>query len=67
MYLVKWKLLVSLKGKWANGRVDQEEEKEFRGLLRDLNELRKIRFPRSVQPLEGQLKKTLLLVFGNGS
>jgi hypothetical protein len=71
MYIVKWKLLrkVTLKGKgggWESA-VDQEEEEEFRGLLWDLNELRKIRFPRCVCPLEGQFKKPLLLVFGDGS
>jgi hypothetical protein len=72
MYMVKWKLLmrkVTLKGKgggWVS-TLDQEEEEEFKGLLRDLNELRKIRFPRCMQPLEGQFKKPLLLVFGDGS
>jgi hypothetical protein len=49
--MVKWKLLmrkVTLKGKGGGWEsvLDQEEEEEFRGLLRDLNELRKIRFPR---------------------
>jgi hypothetical protein len=56
MYLVKGKLLmrkVTLKrkgGGWESA-LDREEE-EFRRLLRDLNELRKIRFPRCEQPLE---------------
>jgi hypothetical protein len=70
VYMVKWKLLmrkVTLKGK--SGRwefaLDQEEEEEFRGLLRDRDELRKIRFPRCVFPLEGQFKKPLVLVFGD--
>jgi hypothetical protein len=59
VYTVKWKLLmrkVTLKGKeggWESP-LDKEEEEEFRQLLRDLKELRKIRFPRCVQPLEGQ-------------
>ncbi len=53
-------------GSWENA-LDNEEEEEFRNLLRDLNELRKIRFPRCVQPLEGQIKRPLLLVFGDGS
>ncbi len=72
VYMVKWKQLmrkVILKGKggrWESA-LDQEEEEEFRGLLQDLNELRKIRFPRCLQPLEGQFKKPLLLVFGGGS
>ncbi len=47
--------------------MDKEEEDEFRKLLRDLNELREIRFPRCVQPLEGQFRKPLLMVFGDGS
>jgi hypothetical protein len=63
VYMVKWKLLmrkVTLKGKsgeWESA-LDREEE-EFRGLLWDLNELRKIRFPRCVRPLEGQFKRPL--------
>jgi hypothetical protein len=67
---VKWKLFmrkVMLKGKtggWESA-LDREEEEEFRGLLRDLNELQKIRFFRCVCPLEGQFKKPLLLVFGD--
>jgi hypothetical protein len=70
VYMVKWKLLmrkVTLKGKgggWESA-LDKEEEEEFRSLLRDLGELQKIRFPRCVQPLEGQFKKPLLLVFGD--
>ncbi len=47
--------------------LDRKEEEEFRGLLRDLNELQKIRFPRWVQPIGGPFKKPLLLVFGDGS
>jgi hypothetical protein len=72
LYIVKWKLLmrkVTLKGKnggWESV-LDQEEEEEFRGLLQDMDELRKIRFPRCVCPLEGQFKKSLLLVCGDGS
>jgi hypothetical protein len=72
VYMVKWKLLmrkVTLKGKeggWETP-LDKEEEEEFRQLLRDLKELREIRFPRWVQPLEGQFRNPMLLVFGDGS
>ncbi len=72
VYIVKWKLLmrkVTLKGKeggWETP-LDKEEEEEFRQLLRDLKELREIRFPRCVQPLEGQFRNPMLLVFGDGS
>jgi hypothetical protein len=72
VYMVKWKLLmrkVMLKGKeggWETP-LDKEEEEEFRQLLRDLKELREIRFPRCVQPLEGQFKNPMLMVFGDGS
>ncbi len=72
VYIVKWKLLmrkVTHKGKeggWETP-LDKEEEEEFRQLLRDLKELREIRFPRCVQPLEGQFKSPMLLVFGDGS
>jgi hypothetical protein len=44
VYMVKWKLLmrkVTLNGKgggWESA-LDREEEEEFRGLLRDMNEL----------------------------
>ncbi len=67
VYMVKWKLLmryVTLKGKSGGWKstLDQEEE-EFRWLLWDLDELRKIRFPRCICPLEGQFRKLLLLVF----
>jgi hypothetical protein len=70
--MVKWKLLmrkVTLKGK-EGGRetpLDKEEEEEFRQMLRDLKELREIRFPRCVQPLEGQFRNPVLMVFGDGS
>ncbi len=60
---------VTLKGKeggWETP-LDKEEEEEFRQLLRDLKELREIRFPWCVQPLEGQFKNPMLLVFGDGS
>jgi hypothetical protein len=72
VYMVKWKLLmrkVTLKGKEGNWEtpLDKEEEEEFRQLLRDLKELREIRFPRCVQPLEGQFRRPMLLVFGVGS
>ncbi len=58
VYMVKWKLLmrkVTIKGKEGNWEtpLDKEEEEEFRQLLRDLKELREIRFPRCVQPLGG--------------
>jgi hypothetical protein len=72
VYMVKWKLLmrkVTLKGKeggWETP-LDKEEEEEFRKLLLDLKELREIRFPRCVQPLEGQFKNPMLLVFRDGS
>jgi hypothetical protein len=72
VYMVKWKLLmrkVTLKGKeggWETP-LDKEEEEEFRQLLRDLKELREIRFPRCVQPLEGQFRIPMLMVFGDGS
>jgi hypothetical protein len=70
--MVKWKLLmrkVTLKGKegrWETP-LDEEEEGEFRQLLQDLKELREIRLPRCVQPLEGQFMKPMLMVFGDGS
>ncbi len=73
MYVVKWKLLmrkVTLKGKdgnWETPLDKEEEEEEFRQLLRDLKELREIRFPKCVQPLEGQFRRPMLLVFGDGS
>jgi hypothetical protein len=60
---------VTLKGKrgrWESP-LEKEEEDEFRQLLRDLNELREIRFLRCVQPLEGQFTRPLLMVFGDGS
>ncbi len=72
VYMVRWKLLmrkVTLKGKgggWESP-LDEEEEDEFRKLLRDLNELREIRFSRCVQPLEEQFMKPILMVFGDGS
>jgi hypothetical protein len=72
VYMVRWKLLmrrVTLKGKgggWESA-LDKEEEVEFRNLLRDLGDLRKIRFPRCMQPLEGQFKRPMLMVFGDGS
>ncbi len=72
VYMVRWKLLmrrVTLKGKgggWESP-LDKEEEDEFRNLLRDLNDLCEIRFPRCVQPLEGQFWKPLIMVFGDGS
>jgi hypothetical protein len=72
VYMVKWKLLmrkVTLKGKeggWETP-LDMEEEEDFRQLLRDLRELREIRFPRCVQPLEVQFTKPMLMVFGDGS
>jgi hypothetical protein len=58
MYMVRWKLLmrkVTLKGKeggWES-LLDKEEEDKIRQLLRDLKELREIRFPRCVQPWRG--------------
>ncbi len=58
---------VTLKGKsgrWESA-LDQEEEEEFSGLLRDRDEIWKIRFPRCVFPLEGHFKKPLLLLFGD--
>jgi hypothetical protein len=58
---------VTLKGKeggWETP-LDEENEGEFRQLLRDLKELREIRFPRCVQPLEGQFKNPVLMVFGD--
>jgi hypothetical protein len=70
--MVKWKLLmrkVTLKGKeggWES-LLDREEEEEFRQLLRDMKELREIRFPRCVQPLEGPFARPMLMVFGDGS
>ncbi len=72
VYMVRWKLLmrrVTLKGKGGGWEslLDKEEEDKFRNLLRDLNDLREVRFPRCVQPLEGQFKKPLLMVFGDGS
>jgi hypothetical protein len=60
---------VTLKGKGGGleSALDREEEEEFRNLLRDLNKLRKIRFPSCVQPSEGQFKKPMLLVFRDRS
>jgi hypothetical protein len=60
---------VKLKGKgggWESA-IDQEES-EFRSLLWNMDELRKIRFPRCVIPIEGLnslkiKKKRLLLVY----
>jgi hypothetical protein len=72
MYMVQWKLLmrkVTLKGKeggWETP-LDKEEEGEFRQLLRDLKELRELRFPRCVRPLEGQFMNPILMVFRDGS
>ncbi len=66
VYMVKWKLLMrkmTLKGKeggWESP-LDKEEEEEFRQLLRDLKELREIRFPRCMQPLEGQFARPMLM------
>jgi hypothetical protein len=72
VYMVKWKLLmrkVTLKGKEGDWEtpLDKEEEEEVRQLLRDLKELREIRFPRCVQPLEGQFARLLLMVYEYGS
>jgi hypothetical protein len=73
VYMVRWKLLmrrVMLKGKgggWESALDKEEEEDEFRTLLRDLSDLRKIRFPRCVQPLEGQFKRPMLMVFEDRS
>jgi hypothetical protein len=72
VYMVRWKLLmrkVTLEGKGGGweGPLDKEEGDEFRRFLRDLNELREIQFPRCVQPLEGQFKRPMLMVFGDGS
>ncbi len=70
--MVRWKLLmrrVTLKekgGGWESA-LDNEEEDEFWTLLRDLSDLRKIRFSRCVQLLEGQFKRPMLMVFGDGS
>ncbi len=70
VYMMKWKLLmgkVTLKGKeggWETP-LDKEEEEEFRQLLLDLKELREIRFPRCMQPLEGQFTNPMLTVFGD--
>jgi hypothetical protein len=60
---------VTLKGKtggWESA-LDPEEEGDFRGLLRDKDELRNIRFLRCIVPLEGQFKNPLFMVFGDGS
>ncbi len=54
------------RGNWETP-LDKEEEEEVRQLLRDLKELREIRFPRCVQPREGQFRRPMLLVFGDGS
>ncbi len=58
-----------MKGKicgWENA-LDPEEEEEFRTLQRQMDKLQKIRFPMSIVPKEGQLRKTLLMVFEDGS
>ncbi len=63
VYMVRWKLLmrkVTLKGKgggWESP-LDKEEEDEFRRLLRDLNELREIRFPNVCNPWKGSLRNS---------
>ncbi len=70
VYMVKWKLLmrkVTLKGKEGGWETPLDKEDEFRQLLRDLKELREIRFPWCVQPLEGQFRNPVLTVFGDGS
>jgi hypothetical protein len=70
--MVGWKLLmrrVTVKGKsegWES-TLGPEEEKEFWALLRDMNRIRKIRSPRSITLKEGQFKRPILMVFGNGS
>ncbi len=72
VYKVKRKLLrrkITLSGKvegWESV-LDSEEEGELRSLLRDMDELRKTRFHRSVIPLEGQFKIPILMMFGDGS
>jgi hypothetical protein len=71
IYIVKWKLLmwkVMLKGKNRDleSILEYEQEAEFQGFLWDMDELRKIKFPRCVSPLEGQFRKPLLLVFRDG-
>jgi hypothetical protein len=43
-----------------------KEEKESLALLKDLIQLRKIKFSRSIEPLEMQLKARFLVVFGHG-
>jgi hypothetical protein len=69
--MVRWKLLmrkVTMKGKtggWES-TLGPEEEKEFRALLRDMNRLRKIRFPRIITLKEGHFKRPILMVFGMG-
>jgi hypothetical protein len=47
--------------------LEPEKEGKFRGHLRDMDELRKIRFSRCVIPLEGQFKRPLQMVLGEGS
>jgi hypothetical protein len=71
VYTVRWKLLmrrVMLKGKgggWESA-LDKEEEDEFRNLLRDLNDLRKIRLPRGVQPWRTNSKSPCSWSLGTG-
>jgi hypothetical protein len=73
VYMVSWKLLmrkVTLKGRgggWESVLEPEEEEDEFRGHLRDMDKLRKIRFPSCVIPLEVQFKRPLLMVFEDDS
>jgi hypothetical protein len=71
IYMVRWKLLMrkaTLKGKvdrWES-TLNPKEEEELWALLRDMDELRKIRFTRCVVPREGQFRNPLLMVFGDG-
>jgi hypothetical protein len=48
-------------GIWVSA-LDSKEEKEFRALLKDMDELRNVKFPRSITPLDGQFGKPVYLV-----
>jgi hypothetical protein len=44
-----------------------EQKEEFWILPRDIDKFRKIIFPRSIIPREGQFRKPILTVFRDGS
>jgi hypothetical protein len=70
--MVRWNLLmrkVTMKGKIGRWKSTLDpEEGEFRILLKDMDKLQGIRYPRYVVPKEGQFGKPLvMMVFWDGS